>query len=168
MSVGAPRPIVVAYDGTDLSRLAIEQAEQLLRTDSRIVVVCVWQPFDVGFVPSDGTSLNAEHAPAVRAAALATAEHGAEIARGLGFEAEAVEREAAPIWKGIAEVADERDAAAIVLCAHCHGRFGGLLSGSVTASITAHTERTVIIAHPQSAPSGNGERPGATESSRSS
>jgi nucleotide-binding universal stress UspA family protein len=148
-------PIVIAFDGTDLGRLAIEQAENLLRTARLLIVVCVWQPFDVGFVPADGSSLNAEHAPAVRAAALATAERGAELARGLGFQAQAVEREAAPIWKGIAEVAEERDAAAIVLCAHCHGRFGGLLSGSVTSSITAHTERTVIIAHPRS----NGEKP---------
>jgi nucleotide-binding universal stress UspA family protein len=143
-------PIVVAYDGSDLGRLAIEQAERLLRADRQLVIVCVWQPFDVGFVPADGSSLNADHAPAVRAAALRTAEHGAELARELGFQAQAVEREASPIWKGIAEVADERDAAAIVLCAHCHGRFGGLLSGSVTSSVTAHTERTVIIAHPHS------------------
>lgn len=147
-------PVVVAFDGSDLGQLAIEQAEKLLRPDRQLVVVCVWQPFDVGFVPADGGSFNAEHVPAVRAAALRTAEHGAELARELGFQAQAVEREASPIWKGIAELADERDAAAIVLCAHCHGRFGGLLSGSVTSSITAHTERTVIIAHPR----GGGDR----------
>jgi nucleotide-binding universal stress UspA family protein len=147
-------PVVVAFDGSDLGRHAIEQAGRLLRPDRELVVVCVWQPFDVGFVPTDGSSLNAEHAPAVRAAAKQTAEHGAALARDLGFQAEAVEREAAPIWKGIVELADERDAAAIVLCAHCHGRLGGILAGSVTASITAHSDRTVVIAHPSKRESG--------------
>ena len=150
MGAAASAPVVVAYDGSDLGRLALEHAENLLRADRLLLIVCVWQPFDVGFTPADIGSFNAEHVPAVREAALRTAEHGAAFARELGFQAEPVEREASPIWKGIAEVADERDAAAILLCAHCHGRFGGLLSGSVTSSITAHTERTVIIAHPPS------------------
>jgi nucleotide-binding universal stress UspA family protein len=141
-------PVIVAYDGSDLGQLAIEEAGRLLRLEREIVVVCVWQPFDVGFTPSDGTSLNADHVPAVREAAKRTAEHGAELVRSLGFQAQPVEREASPIWKGIAEVAEERDASAIVLCAHCHGRLGGVLQGSVTSSLTAHTERTVIIAHP--------------------
>jgi nucleotide-binding universal stress UspA family protein len=142
------KPVVVAYDGTDQGKLAIEEAAGLLRRDSDLVIVCVWQPFDVGFTPADGRSLNADQVPAVREAARQTAEHGAKLARSLGFQAEPVEREAAPIWKGIHEVAEENDASAIVLCAHCHGRVGGLLAGSVTASLTAHSERTIVIAHP--------------------
>jgi nucleotide-binding universal stress UspA family protein len=148
--VNTDGPVVIAFDGSDLGKLAIEEAAKLLRTDREVVVVCVWQPFDLGFVPTDGEDkmLHADQVPAVRDAAKRTAERGAELARSLGFQAQPVERESAPIWKGIAEVADERDASAIVLCAHCHGRFGGMLAGSVTSSLTAHTERTVIIAHP--------------------
>jgi nucleotide-binding universal stress UspA family protein len=148
--VNTDGPIIVAFDGSDLGKLAIEEAAKLLRTDREIVVVCVWQPFDLGFVPVDGESLHTDQVPAVREAARRTAEHGAELARSFGFQAQPVEREASPIWKGISEVAEERDASAIVLCAHCHGRFGGMLAGSVTSSLTAHTERTVIIAHPHS------------------
>jgi nucleotide-binding universal stress UspA family protein len=155
--MNADGPVVVAFDGSDLGKLAITEAAKLLRTDRELVVVCVWQPFDVGFVPADGESLHADQVPAVRDAAKRTAEHGAELARSLGFQAQPVERESAPIWKGIAEVAEERDASAIVLCAHCHGRFGGMLAGSVTSSLTAHTERTVIIAHPHTNGAGKAE-----------
>jgi nucleotide-binding universal stress UspA family protein len=147
MSAG---PVVVGFDGSEQAWLAIEEAGQLLRPDAKLLIVCVWQPFDVGFVPVDGESLNADQVPAVRAAARRTAERGAELARSLGFDAEPVEREASPIWKGIAEVAEEQDASLIVLCAHCHGRLGGVLSGSIAASITAHSERTVLLAHPRS------------------
>lgn len=142
-------PVVIAYEGSRLGQLAIEEAGGLLSAGREALILCVWQPFDLGFKPYGDEPCNAEDAVQVRAAAKRTADHGAELARRTGLIAEAVERESAPIWKGIVELADERDAAAIVLCAHCHGRLGGMLAGSVTASVTAHSKRTVIIAHPR-------------------
>lgn len=43
-------PVVFAYDGSDLAKLAIDEAGRQVAVAGAALVVCVWQPFDVGFV----------------------------------------------------------------------------------------------------------------------
>jgi nucleotide-binding universal stress UspA family protein len=149
VSVGPPAtgPVLIAYDGSELSKLGIEQAGQLLSGGRDALVVCVWQTFDLGFVPVDDAALDAAQAPAVRAAAERTAAAGAALAETVGFRAQSLAVEAAPTWKGIVEVADQHDASVIVLGSHGRSGILGALVGSVAGAVAAHARRTVLIAH---------------------
>src|SRR6185312_6588797 len=89
-------PAIFAYDGSDLAAYAIEQAARQLVPGREALVVCVWQPADVGFIPTKGRTLQAAAANEVEAAALETAEDGAALAREAGFDAKALTVEAAP------------------------------------------------------------------------
>lgn len=141
------RPVVFAYDGSDLAAYAIEEAGRLLDTSRDALIVTVWQPFDLGFVPSGGADLDAADIAAVRKAAEVTAGAGATHAQAAGFRGHAVAVEAAPVWKGLVELAEERDAGIIVLGSHGRTGLGGVLLGSVAASTAAHFRRSVLIIH---------------------
>jgi nucleotide-binding universal stress UspA family protein len=152
MSEERPRPpagpVVIAYDGSELSRLGIEEAGRLLAGRGPALVVCVWQTFDVGFVPVDDKPFDAKQALEVRAAAERTAAAGASLADSLGFQAEGVAIEAAPTWKGIVEVAEEHDASVIAIGSHGRTGLASVLVGSVAGAVANHSRRTVLIAHP--------------------
>jgi len=144
-------PIVFAYDGSDLAKLAIEEAGRLFgETGGDAVVLTVWQPFDVGFVPSYELQFDAAQIAEVREAAEATAADGASLAGAAGFKATSATTTAAPIWKGVAEFADEHDARLIVLGSHGHRGAIGHLFGSVAAAVAAHSRRSVLIVHRRS------------------
>jgi nucleotide-binding universal stress UspA family protein len=139
-------PVVFAYDGSELARHAIEEAGRLLETGDAIVVT-VWQPFDVGFLPAAGVQFNAAEIDAVRSAAAQTAAEGAELAQAAGFRARSAEIEHAPTWKGIADFADEHDARLVVLGSHGRSGIAGVLVGSVAGAVASHSPRSVLIVH---------------------
>jgi nucleotide-binding universal stress UspA family protein len=143
----AAGPVVFAYDGSERAKLAIEEAGQQLLEGRDALVLTVWQPFDVGFVPASGLSLDAKQVAEVRAAAEQTADEGALLANGAGFRARSAAVEAAPSWKAIADVADEHDASLIVLGSHGRSGFKGLFIGSVAAALAAHSKRSILIVH---------------------
>ena len=140
-------PVVIAYDGSDLAKLAIDEAGDLLAHGRDALVVCVWQPFDVGFVPVDEAPLDAKSAADVRTAAEHTAAAGAGLAEAVGFHAQPLEVEASPTWKGIVEVAEDRQASVIVLGSHGRRGLTGRVLGSVAGAVADHSQRTVLIAH---------------------
>lgn len=140
-------PVLIAYDGSELSKLGIEEAGRLLTSERHALVVCVWAPFDLGFVPVQDEPFDAAQVPAVRAAAERTAAAGASLAETAGFQAQSLAVEAAPTWKGIVDVADERDASVIVLGSHGRHGFTSVLIGSVAGAVAAHARRAVLIAH---------------------
>jgi nucleotide-binding universal stress UspA family protein len=145
--IDGPGPVVIAYDGSELSRLAIQEAGELLGGGREALVVCVWQPFDVGFVPVDNAALDAKQVQDVKAAAQRTADAGASLAQTAGFAARGITVEASPTWKGIVETGEEHAAAAIVLGSHGRSGLAGKLVGSVAGAVAAHSRRTVLIAH---------------------
>jgi nucleotide-binding universal stress UspA family protein len=147
MSVHGSGPVVFAYDGSDLATEAIEEAGRLLGAGGEALVVTVWQPFDVGFLPAPGIQFDAAQIADVRAAAAQTAAAGAALAEAAAFSAESVEIERSPTWKGIAELADEHDARLIVLGSHGRSGFAGALVGSVASAVAAHSRRSVLIVH---------------------
>ncbi|HWH12821.1 MAG TPA: universal stress protein [Solirubrobacteraceae bacterium] len=140
-------PVVFAYDGSDLARQGIEEAGRLLEAGGEALVVTVWQPFDVGFLPAGGMQFDAAQIADVRAAAAQTAAAGATLAEAAGFRADSAEIERSPIWKGIAELADKHDARLIVLGSHGRSGLAGVLVGSVTSAVAAHSRRSVLIVH---------------------
>src|SRR3984885_9338649 len=107
-STGTPSaptgPVLFAYDGSELAKLAIEQAGRELAAGRDALIVCVWQPSDVGFVPVGEQPFDAAAPNEVRKAAEETAAHGASLAERAGFRPQSIAIEAAPTWKGIIRV----------------------------------------------------------------
>jgi len=145
--VRATGPVVFAYDGSERAALAIAEAGELLSAERDALAVCVWQTFDVGFVPVEGERFDAEQTPAVKLAAERAAAKGASLAEAAGFRAKSLAIEAAPTWKGIVQVADEQDASVIVLGSHGRSGLAGRFIGSVAAAVSTHSSRTVLITH---------------------
>jgi nucleotide-binding universal stress UspA family protein len=140
-------PVLFAYDGSELAKLAIEEAGRQLAPGRDALIVCVWQPADVGFTPAGEQHFDADDATAVRRAAEQTAAHGASLAETAGFQTQSTAVQGAPSWKGIVEVADERDASLIVLGSHRRSGIAGRLLGSVAAAVADHSARSVLIVH---------------------
>ncbi len=142
-----PGPVVFAYDGSELAKLAIDEAGRQLASGRDALVLTVWQPFDVGFVPAVALRIDAAAAGDVRDAAQRTAAEGSALAEAAGFEASGIEVEAAPTWKGIVHAADEHDASLIVLGSHGRTGLAGVVLGSVAEAVAAHSRRSVLIIH---------------------
>ena len=138
-------PVLFAYDGSELAQLAIEQAGDLLAPGRTALVLCVWQPADVGFVPVDDRHFDAQNATAVKEAAEQTAAHGASLAEKAGFRSQSMAVKAAPTWKGIVETAEEHDASLIVLGSHRRSGLSAHLLGSVASAVVTHSASSVLV-----------------------
>jgi nucleotide-binding universal stress UspA family protein len=139
--------VVFAYDGSELAELAIERAGDQLALRRDALVVCVWQPGDVGFLPTSERHFNAAEATEVRKAAEETAAHGASLAEKAGFRPQSIAIEAAPTWKGIVDIANEHKASLIVIGSHRRRGLVGHLLGSVAAAVVMHSASSVLIVH---------------------
>jgi nucleotide-binding universal stress UspA family protein len=147
MSAGDLGPVLFAYDGSDLARLAFEEAGRQLKPGRDAVVLTVWRPFGVGFIPPPGVEFDAAASDEVRRAAEETAAEGASMAQAAGFRAQSLALKEPTTWKGIARVADDRDASLIVLGSHGKSGLSGIFLGSVAGDVAAHSGRTVLIVH---------------------
>jgi nucleotide-binding universal stress UspA family protein len=139
--------VLFAYDGSDLAKLAIEQAGRQLASGRDALVVCVWQPGDVGFLPISERHFNAAEATEVRKAAEETAAHGASLAEKAGFRSQSLAIEAAPTWEGIVDVANDHHASLIVVGSHRRRGLVGHLLGSVAAAVVVHSASSVLVVH---------------------
>jgi nucleotide-binding universal stress UspA family protein len=140
-------PILFAYDGSVLAGQAIEQASREIATGRDALVLCVWQPADVGFQPINKRHFDADAADEVRRAAEETAEYGASLAVNAGFRAQSLAVEAAPTWRGILETAEQHHASLIVLGSHRHSGLVGHFHGNLAASVIAHSTASVLVVH---------------------
>jgi nucleotide-binding universal stress UspA family protein len=140
-----PGPVLFAYDGSELAALAFEQAAGQLASGRDALVLCVWQPADVGFVPISKRHFDAYQASEVEKAAEETAAQGASLAEEAGFAAQGMAVKAAPTWRGIVETAEARGASLIVLGSHRRSGLVGHLLGSVAAAVVAHSTSSVLV-----------------------
>ena len=103
------RPVLFAYDGSELAGLAIEQAAASSRPGETH-----WSSAS-GSPPMSDSCRSERHLDAAQLRGPQrreeTAAHGALLARQAGFRAQSLAVQAAPTWKGIVEVADERERA---------------------------------------------------------
>jgi nucleotide-binding universal stress UspA family protein len=143
----ASEPVLFAYDGSELAQLAIEQAGRQLAPGRNALVLCVWQPADVGFVPVDNRHLDAQNATEVQKAAQQTATQGASLSEKAGFQSQSIAVKAAPTWKGIVETPEEHKASLIVLGSHRRSGIAGHLLGSVAAAVVTHATSPVLVVH---------------------
>jgi nucleotide-binding universal stress UspA family protein len=150
-------PIVIGYDGSSASEHALREAGPLLSPRQALVVV-VWEAgaaFQLAALPN--AALDMPLAPIdVRTAmeidrklyegAQRLAEHGAALARELGFEAEALAvADEASVPETLVGVARERAAAAIVVGAHSQGAFSEVLLGSTSRGVVHRATCPVVV-----------------------
>jgi nucleotide-binding universal stress UspA family protein len=146
-AAGELGPVLFAYDGSDLAKLAIDEAGRQLSPGRDALVLTVWQPFNVGFVPSASLNFDAAQVLEVKRAAEQTAQEGAFLAEAAGFRARSIALEAAPAWKRIVTCAEELQASMIVLGSHGRNGISDVLVGSVAAAVASHSRRSVLIVH---------------------
>jgi nucleotide-binding universal stress UspA family protein len=143
----ASGPVLFAYDGSELAAFAIEQAGRQLAPGREAIVLCVWQPADVGFVLTADPHFDADQASQVQTAAQQVAAHGVDLAERAGFRPRSWVVEAAPTWKGIVQTAAEHKVSLIVLGSHRRRGLEKYLLGSVAAAVVAHSEASVLVVH---------------------
>jgi len=139
--------VLFAYDGSELAAFAIAQSGKQLAAGRQALVLCVWQPADVGFTPAGQRHFDADQAVEVQRAAEETAAHGAALATKAGFRPHSMAVKAAPIWKGIVETAEQCQATLIVLGSHRRSGLAGHLLGSVAAAVVARSPSSVLVVH---------------------
>ena len=142
-------PILICYDGSEGAQRAIDVAAKLLGP-RHAVVVDVGPPLTAAeslasvssVVPGDAfEDLNME-------AARERAQAGTDRAREAGFTADERAAVAAPTWEGIVDVADEIDAAVIVLGSRGLTAARQVIAGSVSHDVAEHAGRPVLIVPP--------------------
>ena len=152
----ATPPILVAYDGSELAQEAVRQAAALF-PGRPAVVVTVWEPnlvslammptgydttFPTRFDPALATEL--DHAAEDRAALVA--EEGAQLARSLGLAAEAhAIADEAKIAATIADIAEQRSVAAVVIGSQGISGVRSHLLGSTSRDILSRCARPVVV-----------------------
>ncbi len=149
-------PAIVAFDGSPEAHQAARTAARLFG-DRSVVLVTVWEPALVhamtsapdpsglAYIPPDPKAMEAADDAETRAAAAAT-EAGARLVRELGAHAEALPVQAgAAIAATIAAVAEERDAAVIIIGSRGLGRVKSTLLGSTSRDLLRETTRPVLI-----------------------
>jgi nucleotide-binding universal stress UspA family protein len=152
-------PIVIGYDGSPAAEHAVAEAGDLLSGRPALVVV-VWKQglgFEllelptatIGLPPAQldiRTALEIEKSMQERAQRLA--QKGASLARDAGFDAEGLavaDDVDVPVSETIVKVARERDAQAVVVGAHGHGRAAEVVLGSTSRDVVRHTPCPVLV-----------------------
>jgi nucleotide-binding universal stress UspA family protein len=148
--------IVIAYDGSENARHAIEVAARQLGP-RHADVVHAWEPlasatsrlaiYAVAFGASAGeeVALEAERA-------RATADEGARIARDAGFDAKAVTlRSDGPVADAIVQYVEEHAPPIVVMGTRGLSGARSVLAGSVSHQVTQHLHAAVLTVPPNHA-----------------
>ncbi len=152
----AAAPVLIAYDGSEVSRAAIRHAAELF-PGWPAVLATVWEPglaavaaglpdtFGMGTLPPDPETVVAVDR-AQRDHASTVAGDGAEFARSLGLVAEP---QAVPDELDVADtligIARERGAAVVVVGSHGISGLRSRLLGSVSRKLIEHCDRPVLV-----------------------
>jgi nucleotide-binding universal stress UspA family protein len=143
------RPMLICYDGSPGSRRAIEAAAELLELRRAIVVdvepvLTAAESYAVIASPLPAGALDDLN----RREALGKANAGTQLARTAGLTAESRAALAQPTWQGIVDVADEVDAAVIVIGSRGFTGLRERFEGSLSHQVAEHAGRPVLIVPP--------------------
>ncbi len=148
--------ILIAYDGSDNAKRAIEYAGRFLTT-KRAVVITAWEPMVRQAARMSGLSgvMQPEWIPEDEAEdvaltdAKATNTEGVALAESAGLEVEGHCAECTTaIWSAIVEKADDLDADIIVAGTRGTTGLRSLLQSSVAEHVLRHSHRPVLIVPP--------------------
>jgi len=131
------KKILVAYDGGEPAKRALETAIDLARKFDGLVGVVSVVPFHPGRVPVDPWDDRPVHTQELVEAR--------EILREAGIEADVIEPYGDPA-QTIEQVADEGGYDTIVVGSRGLGALGRVLRGSVSEHVATHAAATVVIA----------------------
>ena len=145
-------PVLLAYDGSEHAKTAIERAGAVLQ-HGPAVVATAWTTFEgaapaallalPGSMVREGTAALDE---AGRETAEELAAEGAELARAAGFDAEPrAVSSSGPFFAALIDLADELDASAIVAGSRGRSTLAAAVLGSVSTGLLHHTSRPVMI-----------------------
>ncbi len=142
-------PMLICYDGSPDADRAIDAAAELFPSLRAVVL-------DVAPVLTTAESVAAMSSVVPGTAfdelneseALTIARAGAAYAERAGIAAEARGAVASPTWQGIVDVADEIDAAVIVIGSRGLRGLREFASGSVSHEVAVHANRPVLIIPP--------------------
>jgi nucleotide-binding universal stress UspA family protein len=148
-------PVLLCFDGSDDATNAIAEAARLLGPRRAVVVTVrepieLWTPYDPATILDAGIAKLASRRLELDDIADEIAQEqldtGVELAQAAGLEAQGHVARGKP-WRAICDLADELNAAAIVLGARGLSRVQSALLGSVSAAVSVHAGRPVLIIH---------------------
>jgi nucleotide-binding universal stress UspA family protein len=155
---GERQVVIVAYDGSPAARQAVADAARLLGS-CRILVATVWEE-GLAYVAPVMTSDTLSIAPPVDpdfARTLDRAQHedaervaqdGAALARSLGLDAEPLALpDEGSVSKTLLSLAEEREAAGIVVGSRGLHGIRARLEGSTSKALLKHAPCPVIVVH---------------------
>ncbi|XRQ11031.1 universal stress protein [Actinomadura welshii] len=146
--------ILIAYDGSDDARAAVEYVGRHVRPEPAVVMT-VWEPLlaQISLAPlaaatpvaSDVSGGYEEQKQAER-----LARQGADIALAAGLTEVAVraERGAGPVWAAIVDVADELNASLVVTGSRGLAGARSVILGSVSTRVLHHVRRPTLVVPP--------------------
>jgi len=162
--MNAAAPILIGYDGSDAARRAVRETAQLFGSHQALVIT-VWDPslpYEAAMMSPGGPDmmmpvgpemLDVEAAQAsqdrLQAGADRTAHDGAQLARSLGLNAEAlvVADDRGNVAAAMVELARERDAGAIVIGSRGLSGLRARLEGSTSSAVLKHSSCPVVVVH---------------------
>jgi nucleotide-binding universal stress UspA family protein len=150
------RSVLLCFDGSEDAAAAIANAGEVLSPRTAVVLtvwepVAVWEPYDPVTILSAPVSKLASKALGLDEIADELArekmDRGVVLARKAGFEAQGRVAKGKS-WRAICDVAEEIDAATIVVGARGLSRVESVLLGSVSSAVAIHAMRPVLIVPP--------------------
>lgn len=147
--------ILIAFDGSDDARSAVEYAARHLRPEPTVIMT-VWEPLltQITWAPlATATPVTAE-APGDKYEEEKQAEQlagkGAEIALAAGLTevTTRAERGGGPVWAAIVDVADELNASLVVTGSRGLAGARSVILGSVSTRVLHHAHRPVLVVPP--------------------
>jgi nucleotide-binding universal stress UspA family protein len=150
------RPVLLAYDASAEAQAALREAVALFG-QRPLIVASVWEPglaavtltpsageMGMGYMPDPAEAAALDRAVSDHAADVAEA--GARLARELGATAEALSvPDSADVARTLIEIAEERDARAIVVGSRGLGGIKARVLGSTSRKLLHDTHRPVLV-----------------------
>jgi nucleotide-binding universal stress UspA family protein len=148
----ASKPILIAYDGSDGAKAAVEAAGRLFPGRSA-TVVSVWRsvasvaPASLVAIPAAvATRAYEELDEEAEGQASARADEGVTAAADAGLDASGrAVRDTGQVWSTIIDAAEREDAAAIVVGSRGLSAVKSALLGSVANGLVHHGTRPVVV-----------------------
>ncbi|MER7547828.1 universal stress protein [Actinomadura sp.] len=147
--------VLIAFDGSDDARAAVDYAARRLKPEPAVVMT-VWEPLltQLGWAPLAAAVPVAAEAPdegfEEEKQAEELARKGADMARAAGLTdvTTRAERGGGPVWAAIVDVADELDASLIVTGSRGLAGARSVILGSVSTRVLHHAHRPVLVVPP--------------------